>query len=158
MDAATRIKRPPRPPAPPPPEQSTWTHRLPRPPRPRPEGVDRITLFTCALAGARARELLGGFSAGDAPRAQALFEQLSALDGAAKRARAVREFGERRDAADRIRALLAEAAALEGELASRIPTYLLPGGTLAHPAGRGAPAKSPARIALVERLVREAVR
>lgn len=153
MDAATRIKRSPRPAG-----RSTWTHRLGHSPRPRPEGVDRIALFTCALAGARARELLGGFSASDAPRAQALAEQLSALGGAAKRARAVREFGERRDASDRVRALLAEAAALEGELVPRIPTYLLPGGIRAHPAGRGTSALAPARIALLERLIREAVR
>jgi hypothetical protein len=158
MDEATRIKRGRRPPAPPPARRSTWTHRLPHPPRPRPEVVDRIALFTCALAGARAQELLGGLCAGNAPRAQAFAEQFSALDGAAKRARAVREFGERRDAADRVRALLGEAAALEGELASRIPRYLLPGGTLAHPAGPGASASAPARVALVERLVREAVR
>ncbi|MBZ4419531.1 hypothetical protein K8638_23925 [Myxococcus sp. RHST-1-4] len=156
-----RALRPGRKSSPPPvqaraPEREEKTHVRPPPPMPLP--LERFALVAWVLGRARAAELLGGLREREAERAKEHLLHIAALPSAQRQAKVAVEFGERADAAARLKALMNEVSEpLRQEIFRRLPPYhrtLFPGRQV-EPADSGAP---PALGALAERLIREATR
>lgn len=129
-----------------------------RPVPPLPLPLERFALVAWVLGRARAAELLGGLGAREAERAKEHLLRIAALPSAQRQARVAVEFGERADAAARLKALMSEVSEpLRREVFRRLPPYhrtLFPGRQV-EPVDSEAP---PALGALAERLIREATR
>ena len=151
---ATRVGRAPRPGRKPQPPRARSVQPLP----PLPLPLERFALVAWVLGRARAAELLGGLGAREAERAKEHLLRIAALPSAQRQAKVAVEFGERADAAARLKALMEEVSEpLRPELFRRLPPYhrtLFPGRRV-EPADPEAP---PALGALAERLIREATR
>ncbi|NVJ00925.1 hypothetical protein HV824_22795, partial [Myxococcus sp. AM009] len=102
--------------------------------------------------------LLGELGEESAVRAREHLQRLSALPSAQRQAKVAVEFGERADAAARLRRLMSDAPPmLRREIFRRLPPYhrtLFPDASLAQQASEAPPAQG----ALAERLIREATR
>ncbi|MBJ6759240.1 hypothetical protein JGU66_00605 [Myxococcaceae bacterium JPH2] len=111
-----------------------------------------------ALARDRALELLDGLVAADAEQARGLLAEVATLQSARRQARVAMAFGEREDAAERLRAVMASASGpLRKALYRALPPYhrsLFPGQVLEGTAQEGASGME----ALAARLIREATR
>lgn len=128
----------------------------PVPPLPMP--LERLALVAWVLGRERAEELLFGLEAGAAASASEHLRRLASLPSAQRQAKVSVEFGERPDAAARLRQLMGEASPLlRGELLRRLPPYHR---TLFPSEPRGAPRQDvPHALSLLaERLIREATR
>ncbi len=128
----------------------------PVPPLPMP--LERLALVAWVLGRERAAELLCGLEAGAAASASEHLRRLASLPSAQRQAKVSVEFGERPDAAARLRQLMSEASPLlRGELLRRLPPYHR---TLFPSEPRGAPRQDvPHALSLLaERLIREATR
>lgn len=110
------------------------------------------------LGRERAAELLGGLGEREAERAKEHLLRLAALPSAQRQAKVAVEFGERSDAASRLKALMGEVSEpLRREIFRRLPPYhrtLFPGWRV-EPADPSAPS---ALAVMAERLIREATR
>lgn len=133
----------------------------PPPPRPLPSlalPLERYALVAWVLGRERAAELVSGLGALEAERAKEHLLRIAGLPSAQRQAKVAVEFGERADAAARLKALMEEASEpLRREIFRRLPPYhrtLFPGRQV-EPAE---PAPPPALCALAERLIREATR
>lgn len=120
--------------------------------------VERIALFTAAFAPDRAAGLLGQLVPKARDEALRCAERISALDPASRHGRVARMFGERSEAAQRLRRLLVFApASLARALWVRMPVHhqtSFP--ELAQPPVRGS--VPPPRVAVfAARLVKEAL-
>ncbi|SEL51592.1 hypothetical protein SAMN05444354_106278 [Stigmatella aurantiaca] len=119
--------------------------------------LSRFALVALVLGKERAPELLEGLGGREAARAKEHLTLLMGLSSAERQARVALEFGQRRDAAEQLRAVMQEASEpLRQELFRRLPPYhqsLFP----ARAAGPLAPA-APGLGVLAERLIREATR
>ncbi|NMO20298.1 hypothetical protein HPC49_43790 [Pyxidicoccus fallax] len=128
------------------------------PPPPLALPLERYVLVAWVLGRERAADLLSGLGASEEARAKELLACIAALPSARRQAKVAVEFGERADAAARLKALMGEAPEpLRGEIFRRLPPYhrtLFPGREV-EPADADAP---PALGALAERLIREATR
>ncbi|MCY1020857.1 hypothetical protein [Pyxidicoccus sp. MSG2] len=127
------------------------------PPPPLALPLERWALVAWVLGRERAAELLSGLGVREAERAKEHLLRLAGLPSAQRQAKVAVEFGERADAAARLKALMEEASEpLRREIFRRLPPYhrsLFPG----RPAEPGEQA-SPVMGALAERLIREATR
>ena len=160
---ATRVGRAARPGkrAPPAQERAPAVEEAPRPvwpPPPLPLPLERFALVAWVLGRERAAELLSGLGEREAERAKEHLLRLAALPSAQRQAKVAVEFGERADAASRLKALMGEASEpLRREIFRRLPPYhrtLFPGERV-EPMD---PSTPPALGALAERLIREATR
>jgi len=148
----------------------SMTPVLPRPapaPQERPAGrvpgvaalpVERIALVCLVLARERASELLEGLGEGEVQQARELLARFTALSSAQRQARVAVEFGERPDAAARLRSVMEEVPeTLWREMVRRLPPYhrslFLERGVEPPEAGG-----NPCLGTLAERLIREATR
>lgn len=163
MDA-TRIGRAARPGRKAAPAQVEETAVLPPPARrarPRavsvPLALERLALVALVLGRERATELLDGLGEDEAALAKEHLARFTALSSAQRQARVALEFGVVDDAAERLRALMAEASEpLRREIFRRLPPYhrsLFPGRVAEPP-----DATLPGLGVLAERLIREATR
>src|SRR5688572_17671733 len=116
MDA-TRVGRAARPGRKAEPEKAEVTAVLPPPARgarprvaPVPLPLERLALVARVLGRERAAELLDGLGEGEAERAKEHLSRFTALSSAQRQARVALEFGVVEDAAERLRALMAEAS------------------------------------------------
>ncbi|MCP3145087.1 hypothetical protein [Pyxidicoccus xibeiensis] len=120
--------------------------------------LERFALVAWVLGRERAAELLEGLGEREAERAKAHLLRLAALPSAQRQAKVAVEFGERTDAAARLKALMGEVSEpLRREVFRRLPPYhrtLFPGCRV-EPVDPEAPS---ALGALAERLIREATR
>jgi hypothetical protein len=120
--------------------------------------VERIALVCLVLARERAAALLEGLEESEARRAREHLARFTRLSSAQRQARVAVEFGERPDAAVRLRGVMAEAPeALRREIFRRLPPYhrsLFPERGVEPPEA----AVTPGMEALAERLIREATR
>ena len=156
MDAtrAGRVARPNRKPKP--------VHPLPRKEAPAPPAcplpLERYALVAWVLGRERAAELLSGLGVREAERAKEHLMRIAGLPSAQRQAKVAMEFGERADAAARLKALMEELSEpLRREVFRRLPPYhrtLFPG-LQVEPVDEAMP---PAQGALAERLIREATR
>jgi hypothetical protein len=147
--AAVRAESPPRVPA-----QKVSASKTP----PALLPLARFALVALVFGRERAPELLEGLGVREAERAKEHLAHLTALSSAQRQARVAVEFGMRKDPADPLRELMAEAPeALRRELFRRLPPYLR---SLFPERGLEPPDASatPALCALAERLIREATR
>jgi hypothetical protein len=124
--------------------------------------VERLALFTYAMAREQAAGLVELLAAPHRGRAAEYLRQLPALDSASRQGRLAREFGERVDAPERLRVLLAEMAPPQRARAyAKLPPYLQnlcpPHGDTAK-APLGGEDETPAMSAFCDRLLKEAVR
>lgn len=137
---------------------ATGSRRPPRAVPPVPLPLERLALVALVLGRARAAELLDGLGELEAEQAKAHLARFSALSSAQRQARVAREFGVVDDAAERLRALMAEAPEpLWKEIFRRLPPYhrsLFPHRTVEPPDPKAAPGLG----VLAERLIREATR
>lgn len=110
------------------------------------------------LGRARAAELLSGLGGGEAERAKEHLLCIAGMSSAQRQAKVAAAFGERADAAARLKALMEEVSEpLRREIFRRLPPYhrtLFPGRQV-EPADE---ASAPRMEALAERLIREATR
>jgi hypothetical protein len=117
-----------------------------------------VALVALVLGRERAAELLDGLGEPAARRAKEHLGRFAALPSAQRQARVAVEFGERPDAAARLRAVMEEAPeVLRRELFRRLPPYhrsLFPERRVEPPDA----AATPSVCALAERLLREATR
>jgi len=132
-----------------------------RTPEQEARAVERLALLAPAMAKEQAPALLEMLAAVHRGRAAEYLRQVGELDSASRQGRLSREFGERNDAPARLRKTLGELSPRQRAIAySRLPPYLravmTPEGATA--ANRSAEEDPPALRALVERLVKEAVR
>lgn len=122
-----------------------------------PLALERLALVTLVLGRERAGELLDGLGEVDAERAKEHLSRFTALSSAQRQARVALEFGVVEDAAERLRALMAEAPEpLRREIFRRLPPYhrsLFPGRVVEPP-----DAALQGLGVLAERLIREATR
>jgi hypothetical protein len=122
-----------------------------------PLALERLALVALVLGRERAVELLDGLSEGEAARAKEHLSRFTVLSSAQRQARVALEFGGVDDAAERLRALMAEASEpLRREIFRRLPPYhrsLFPGRAVDAPE-----AAPPGLGVLAERLIREATR
>lgn len=129
----------------------------PRAATPVPLALERLALVALVLGRERAAELLAGLGEVDAGRAKEHLSRFTALSSAQRQARVALEFGVVDDAAERLRALMAEASEpLRREIFRRLPPYhrsLFPGRAVEPP-----DAALPGLGVLAERLIREATR
>lgn len=150
---ATRPNRKAKPVQPPPREEAP---ARPLPPLPLP--LERYALVAWVLGRERAAELLSGLGLREAERAKEHLLRIAGLPSAQRQAKVAVEFGERADAAARLKALMEEASEmLRREVFRRLPPYhrtLFPERRL-EPVDEALP---PALGALAERLIREATR
>jgi hypothetical protein len=120
--------------------------------------VERIALVCLVLARERAAELLEGLGESEARQAREHLSRFTARSSAQRQARVAVEFGERPDAAARLRSVMEEApAALRWELLRRLPPYH----RSLFPERGGEPPEepvTPGMSTLAERLIREATR
>ncbi|GEN06562.1 hypothetical protein SAMN05443572_102327 [Myxococcus fulvus] len=120
--------------------------------------LERYALVAWVLGRGRAGELLEGLGTGAMRRAKVHLRNLSAMPSAQRQAKVAMEFGERADAAARLKALMEEVPeALRKEVFRRLPPYhrtLFPG-RVVEPVDPEAP---PLLTSLAERLIREATR
>lgn len=120
--------------------------------------LERYALVTWVLGRERAEELLEGLGTEAMKRAKAHLRRIVAMPSAQRQAKVAKEFGERSDAATRLKALMDEAPEpLRKEVFLRLPPYhrtLFPGRKV-EPSDPLAP---PLLAALAERLIREATR
>ncbi|WP_306440945.1 MULTISPECIES: hypothetical protein [Myxococcus] len=134
-------------------EQATTIRRQP-PALP----LERYALVAWVLGRERAGELLEGLGTEALKRAKAHLRRIAALPSAQRQAKVAKEFGERSDAAARLKALMDEVPELlRKEVFRRLPAYhrtLFPGRKV-EPVDPLAP---PLLSALAERLIREATR
>ncbi len=132
--------------------------RLAGPPPPLSMPLERLALVAWVLGRERAAELLGGLGEGAAERALEHLRRLASLPSAQRQAKVAVEFGERPDAAARLRRLMSEVQpSLGREILRRLPPYhrtLFPAERPDIPAHE----VPPALTALAERLIREATR
>lgn len=164
MDA-TRVGRAARPGKKAVPAQVEATAILPPPARgarPRvaasmPLPLERLALVALVLGRERAAELLDGLGEVDAERAKEHLTRFTTQSSAQRQARVALEFGVVDDAAERLRALMAEVSEpLRREIFRRLPPYhrsLFPGRAVEPP-----DAALPGLGVLAERLIREATR
>lgn len=158
MSEQTRISRPRRSGGPRP--DRTERYQL-RTPEEDARSVERLALFTCALAREQAPALLEMLAAPHRGRAAEYLRQVSALDSASRQGRLARELGERADAPERLRKVLAELSPRQRAVAYlRLPPYLK---RLVLAEGATARSQSPEEDppvlrAFTERLVKEAIR
>jgi hypothetical protein len=123
--------------------------------------VERLALFTYAVAREQAAALLELLAAPHRGRAGEYLRQLPALDSASRQGRLAREFGERVDAPERLRAVLSELSPqLRARAYAKLPPYLRDlcpthGDTARTPVQEDDP---PAMGAYCDRLLREAIR
>ncbi|WP_238539840.1 hypothetical protein [Corallococcus macrosporus] len=134
------------------------TEEVPRLVGPLPLPLERLALVAWVLGRERAGALLGGLGEAAAVDARAHLQRLAALPSAQRQAKVAVEFGERPDAAARLRRLMSEAPPLlRQELFRRLPPYhrtLFPEEKPVPPR-----AEAPHSLgALAERLIREATR
>lgn len=119
--------------------------------------VDDLTLFAVGFAPERAVELLGGLTAGRRRRAIEQAKTIAALDSRSRQGRVVRALGQRQEASDRVRRLMAEVPeALQRVVYARLPRYHR---TLFPDLGvedTRSEAGSNAQVAFADRLIREA--
>ena len=138
--------------------------RLPLAAQPEPPGacgrIERLALFACALARESALDVLEGLCEPDRARAREYARRVAAMDSPTRQAKIAIEFGVRRDAAPRLRALMADAApVLRVEILRLLPPYhrsLFP--DLAESLSTPAQPAAPGMLAFAQRLVREATR
>ncbi|CAM4522856.1 Flagellar motor switch protein FliG C-terminal domain-containing protein [Myxococcus xanthus] len=134
------------------------TEEVPRLVGPLPIPFERLALVAWVLGRERAGTLLGELGEESAVRAREHLQRLSALPSAQRQAKVAVEFGERADAAARLRRLMSDAPPmLRREIFRRLPPYhrtLFPDASLAPQATEVPPALG----ALAERLIREATR
>ncbi|QSQ23992.1 hypothetical protein JY651_03160 [Pyxidicoccus parkwayensis] len=132
--------------------------RQAKPPPPMALPLERYALVAWVLGRERAGELLSGLGAREAERAKEHLLRIAGLPSAQRQAKVAVEFGERADAAARLKALMEEASEpLRREIFRRLPLYhrtLFPGrqvesGDAGPPSALGV---------LAERLIREATR
>ncbi|NVJ19750.1 MULTISPECIES: hypothetical protein [Myxococcus] len=120
--------------------------------------LERYALVTWVLGRERAEELLEGLGTEALKRAKAHLRCIVAMPSAQRQAKVAKEFGERSDAAARLKALMDEVPEpLRKEVFRRLPPYhrtLFPG-RKEEPSDPLAP---PLLAALAERLIREATR
>lgn len=161
MDAtrAGRVARPNRKPKPVPPLPRKEAPALPACPLPLlPLPLERYALVAWVLGRERAAELLSGLGVREAERAKEHLMRIAGLPSAQRQAKVAMEFGERADAAARLKALMEELSEpLRREVFRRLPPYhrtLFPG-LQVEPVDEAMP---PALGALAERLIREATR
>ncbi len=120
--------------------------------------VERIALVCLVLARERAAELLEGLGECEAPQAREHLARFTALSSAQRQAHVAVEFGERPDAAARLRSVMEEVPeTLRREMFRRLPPYhrslfLERGGEPPEAGG------NPGLGTLAERLIREATR
>lgn len=128
------------------------------PPRLPPLPLERLALVAWVLGRERAAELLGGLGGQDAALAREHLERIAALPSARRQAQVAVAFGERVDAAARLKALMEEAPEpLRRELFRRLPPYhrsLFPERRVEPPDAEAPSGLGP----LAERLIREATR
>ncbi|WP_163995241.1 hypothetical protein [Pyxidicoccus caerfyrddinensis] len=128
---------------------------MPLPPLALP--LERYALVAWVLGRERAAELLSGLGVREAERAKEHLLRLAGMPSAQRQAKVAVEFGERADAAGRLKALMEEASEpLRREIFRRLPPYhrSLFAGRQVEP-GEQTPS---ALGALAERLIREATR
>ncbi|MCP3103310.1 hypothetical protein LZ198_30955 [Myxococcus sp. K15C18031901] len=127
-----------------------------RPPLPLP--VERYALVAWVLGRERAEALVDGLGERDAERAKAHLRQLAALPSSLRQAKVTAEFGERADAAARLKTLMDEVPEpLRKEVFRRLPPFhrtLFPERRVE----AADPLSPPALAVLAERLIREATR
>jgi len=123
-----------------------------------PLSLERLALVALVLGRERAAGLLDGLGEVDAERAKEHLSRFTALSSAQRQARVALEFGVVEEAAERLRALMAEAPEpLRREIFRRLPPYhrsLFPGRAVEPPDAAAAPGLG----VLAERLIREATR
>lgn len=121
-----------------------------------PWSAEAVALLGCALRKEAVLELLQGLAEEPRKAALGLAQHLLGLDPGTRKARLAQRFGERLDGGARIRELLVGNAGLEAELWRRLPAHH----QRSHPQlqGTSPQAPHPVRDALVERLVKEALR
>lgn len=119
--------------------------------------VDDLALFTVGFAPERAVELLGGLTAGRRRRALEHAKTIATLDSRSRQGRLVRALGQRQEASDRVRRLMAEVPeGLRRVVYARLPRYHR---TLFPDLGAGdtrSEAGSDIQAAFADRLIREA--
>ncbi|WP_426754126.1 hypothetical protein [Myxococcus sp. Y35] len=120
--------------------------------------LERLALVAWVLGRERAADLLGGLGEGSAERATDHLRRLASLPSAQRQAKVAVEFGERADAAERLRQVMAEVPPLlRREILRRLPPYhrsLFPSERV-----EALPQEVPPALgALAERLIREATR
>jgi hypothetical protein len=119
--------------------------------------VDDLALFAVCLSPERAAELLQGLASGRRKRALEQARKLAALDARSRQGRLLRQLGQRPEASERVRRLMAESPeGLQRVLYARLPRYhqtLFP--ALEAREGRGE-LPADAQVALTDRLIREA--
>ncbi|MCE9667513.1 hypothetical protein LY474_06765 [Myxococcus stipitatus] len=120
--------------------------------------LERYALVAWVLGRERAELLLEGLGARDAERAKAHLRYLASLPSPRRQAKVSVEFGERADAAARLKTLMDEVPEpLRKEVFRRLPPYhrsLFPGRRVE----AADPLSPPALAVLAERLIREATR
>jgi hypothetical protein len=148
---------------------STSVQRLRPPPLPRRAGneghpaadglLERVVLFTVAFSPGRASALLQQLAGASREEALRHAERISALEPSARQGRVARAFGERPDAGERLRALMAEAGPrLARALRERMPPHhrvLFPE---AEAGSSTSPEPTGAEALFASRLVKEATR
>lgn len=158
---ATRVGRATRPkaktkPVQPPPREEASPPAGPLPPLALP--LERYALVAWVLGRERAAELLSGLGTREAERAKEHLLRISGMSSAQRQAKVAVEFGERVDAAARLRTLMEVVSEpLRREIFRHLPPYhrtLFPERQL-EPVDEASP---PALGALAERLIREATR
>ncbi len=124
--------------------------------RTHPWSAEAVALLGCALRKEAVLELLQGLAEEPRKAALGLAQHLLGLDPGTRKARLAQRFGERLDGGARVRELLVGNAGLEAELWRRLPAHH----QRSHPQlqGTSPQAPHPVRDALVERLVKEALR
>lgn len=119
--------------------------------------VDDLALFAVGFDPGRTAELLGGLTAGRRERALKQAKALAALDSRSRQGRVVRALGQRQEASEQVRRLMAEVPeTLQRVVYARLPRYhrtLFP--DLGAEETRSE-AGSNAQIGFVDRLIREA--
>jgi hypothetical protein len=139
-------------------EAATVVEPAPAKPPPALLPLERVALVTLVLGRERAEGLLEGLREPEAREAKRHLAGFAALSSSRRQARVAVEFGERPDAAARLRAVMEEASeVLRRELFRRMPPYhrsLFPERRVEPPDE----AATPGVRALAERLVREATR
>jgi len=127
------------------------------PPGLGPERLERLVLVVYTFGRERALALLEVLCAREALAARSLLKALTARGSAERHGKIAQAFGPVPEASARLRQLLEEASpSLRAEVLRRLPPYyrsLFP--LEAAPRAAAAP---PARVALAERLIREATR
>jgi flagellar motor switch protein FliG len=120
--------------------------------------LERYALVAWVLGRERAVELLSGLGVREAERAKEHLVRIAGLPSAQRQAKVAVEFGERADAAARLKSLMEEVPEpLRREIFRRLPPYhrtLFPGRQV-EPVDESQP---PALGGLAERLIREATR